>query len=76
VTSCIDIKEFARRCGVSVRTMEREKADGNLPPWRRIRGCDVWIDEDVDAYIRALPRFDAVRKRKRKAVAADEGRAA
>ena len=67
MTSCIGIKEFARRCGVSVRTMEREKSDGNLPPWRKIRGRDVWLDEDVERYIRDLPRFDA---------ATDEGRAA
>ena len=57
---CLGIKAFAERCGVSVRTMEREKAAGNLPPWRKIRGRDVWLEEDVDAYIRALPRFDAV----------------
>ena len=58
--SCLGIKEFAKRCGVSVRTMEREKEDGRLPPHRVIRGRHVWTEEDVEAYIRALPRFDAV----------------
>jgi DNA-binding transcriptional MerR regulator len=55
---CIGIKEFARRSGVSVRTLEREKAAGKLPPHRVIRGRHVWTEEDVETYLRALPRFD------------------
>lgn len=61
--SCIGIKEFARRCGVSVRTLEREKAEGKLPPHRTIRSRHVWREDDVAAYCRALPRFDAVEVR-------------
>jgi len=55
---CLGIKAFADRCGVSVRTMEREKAAGKLPPHRTIRSRHVWTEEDVDAYCRSLPRFD------------------
>jgi len=57
---CVGIKEFARRCGVSVRTLEREKKGGKLPPHRVIRSRHVWLEDDVEAYCRALPRFDAV----------------
>ncbi len=56
--SCIGIEEFAQRCGVSKRTMEREKAEGKLPPHRTIRSRHVWLDADVEAYCRTLPRFD------------------
>ena len=55
---CIGLAEFARRCGVSLRTMEREKAAGKLPPHRAIRGRHVWLEADVEDYCRALPRFD------------------
>lgn len=55
---CLGIKQFAERCGVSVRTLEREKAAGKLPPHRVIRGRHVWTEEDVETYLRALPRFD------------------
>ena len=54
---CLGIKQFATRCGVSVRTLEREKSEGKLPPHRVIRSRHVWTEEDVEAYCRALPRF-------------------
>lgn len=57
---CLGIKQFAERCGVSVRTLEREKAAGKLPPHRVIRGRHIWTEEDVETYLRALPRFDTV----------------
>jgi len=59
----LDIKGVADKLGVSVRTVERLKRDGNLPPHVLVLGAHRWTEESVDAYIRALPRFDCTRKR-------------
>ena len=59
----LDIQGVAARLAVSVRTVERLKRDGNLPPHVLVLGAHRWTEESVDAYIRALPRFDCTRKR-------------
>ncbi len=59
----LDIKAVADKLGVSVRTVERLKRQGALPPHVLVMGAHRWTEESVDAYIRALPRFDCTRKR-------------
>lgn len=59
----LDIRGVADKLGVSVRTVERLKRDGALPPHRLVLGAHRWLESEVDAYIAALPRFDCTRKR-------------
>lgn len=54
----LDIKAVADRLGVSVRTVERLKARGELPPHRLVLGAHRWVESEVDEYIARLPRFD------------------
>jgi len=61
--SLLDIKGVADKLRVSVRTVERLKKDGKLPPHRLVLGCHRWPEDEIEAYIRALPRFDAVEVR-------------
>lgn len=56
----LDIKGVADKLRVSVRTVERLKARGELPPHRLVLGCHRWPEDEIEAFIRALPRFDAV----------------
>jgi predicted DNA-binding transcriptional regulator AlpA len=59
----LDIKGVAARLAVSTRTVERLKKDGALPPHVLVLGAHRWTEESIDAFIRALPRFDCTRKR-------------
>jgi predicted DNA-binding transcriptional regulator AlpA len=59
----LDIKAVADKLGVSVRSVERLKARGELPPHRLVLGAHRWLESEVDAHIAALPRFDRTRKR-------------
>jgi hypothetical protein len=59
----LDIKAVAERLSCSVRTVERLKKDGKLPPHRLVLGCHRWPEDEIEAFIRALPRFDAVEVR-------------
>jgi hypothetical protein len=34
-----------------------------LPPRRLVLGCHRWPEDEIEAYIRVLPRFDAVEVR-------------
>ncbi len=56
----LDIKGVAERLAVSTRTVERLKKEGKLPPHRLVLGCHRWPEDEIEAFIRALPRFDAV----------------
>lgn len=57
----LDIKAVADRLSCSVRTVERLRKDGKLPPHRLVmKGCHRWPEDEIEAFIRALPRFDAV----------------
>jgi len=57
----LDIRAVADRLACSVRTVERLKARGELPPHVVLmKGAHRWTDESIEAFIRALPRFDAV----------------
>ncbi len=56
----LDIKGVAARLTVSTRTVERLKKDGQLPPHVLVLGSHRWTEESIEAFIRALPRFDAV----------------
>ena len=56
----LDIKGVADKLRVSVRTVERLKARGELPAHRLVLGCHRWPEHEIEAYIRALPRFDAM----------------
>jgi len=58
--SLLDIKGVADKLRVSVRTVERLKKAGKLPPHRFVLGCHRWPEDEIEAYIRELPRFDAV----------------
>jgi len=57
----LDIKGVADKLACSVRTVERMKAAGELPPHVLVRGAHRWREDEVDALIAALPRFDAAR---------------
>lgn len=59
----LDIKGVADRLCVSVRSVERLKAAGQLPPHVLVLGAHRWRSDDIDAYIAALPRFDCTRPR-------------
>lgn len=58
----LDIKGVADRLACSTRTVERMKAAGELPPHvlvGRGGGCHRWREDEIDALIARLPRFDA-----------------
>lgn len=56
----LDIRGVADRLCVSVRSVERLKAAGELPPHVLVLGAHRWTEESIEAFIRELPRFDAV----------------
>ncbi|HKX46986.1 MAG TPA: hypothetical protein VJP77_09815 [Planctomycetota bacterium] len=69
----LDIDGVADKLCVSIRTVERLKEKGKLPPHVLVMGAHRWTEESINEYIRALPRFDGTRPsprpRKPKAVA-------
>ena len=68
----LDIDGVADRLCVSIRTVERLKEKGQLPPHRLVLGCHRWPEDEIETFIRELPRFDGTRPsprpRKSKAV--------